>query len=351
MMTSYLMALDERIVSAAPGCFLTNSRYKNESPGPGDGEQNVHAQYAHGIDQPDFAILAAPRPVLICAATQDFVPIAGAWDAFRQAKRVYTRLGFAERMDLIETDAKHGFSIQLREGATRWMSRWLLGKDEAIFEKPSRSFTDRELQCTPTGQVLGMERARSIFDLNREEASRLAAERKKRGAGVRLTSAVRSYDRSRVFVRAKRARSSAPTHAERSAGRVIGLISWSSRRTTGCPFRLCVSSRKKRTAEPGCICTEKASTWMPPPVVRSSSWCGRALRCSPWISADAAKPPCFRGAMDRPASPATTVRRLLSLICSGDRFWVGGPATFYSRQTLPSIVFRKLPMGWKEAPA
>src|SRR5690606_22799197 len=178
MMTSYLMALDERIVAAALGCFMTTSQLKNESPGPGDAEQNIHAQYRHGIDFPDYLIMFAPRPALICAATQDFVPIAGTWDAFRQAKRVYARLGYAEQVDLIETDAKHGFSIQLRESAARWMRRHLLGADDAVFEQSSRLFTDRELTCTPHGSVLRLPGARSVFDLNRQESARLAAARR-----------------------------------------------------------------------------------------------------------------------------------------------------------------------------
>lgn len=180
MMTSYLMALDKRIVAAAPGCFITTSRQKNESPGPGDAEQNIFAQYSYGLDHPDLLILHAPQPALICSATRDFVPIAGTWDAFRQAKRIYTRLGDSERVDLIETDANHGFSVRLREGVARFMRRWLLDKDDVVVEDDFPVFSAAELQCTPQGQALLLDGARSIFDLNRREAERLAAERAKR---------------------------------------------------------------------------------------------------------------------------------------------------------------------------
>lgn len=177
MMTSYLMALDERITAAAPGCFITTSRQKNESPGPGDAEQNIYGQYAYGLDHPDLLILHAPRPALICSATRDFVPIAGAWQAFRQAKRIYSRQGYSERIDLIETDAKHGFSKQLREGVARFMRRWLLDQDDVVVESDFPVFSDAELRCTPDGQVLLLEGARSIFDLHREEAELLAERR------------------------------------------------------------------------------------------------------------------------------------------------------------------------------
>jgi hypothetical protein len=176
--TSFLMALDERIVAAAPGNFITTTRIKNDRPGPGDAEQNIFAQTKHGIDHPDFLLMRAPRSTLILAATQDFVPIEGSWIAYRQAKRVYARLGAPERVDLTETDDKHGYNSELRVAMVRWMRRWLLDTDDAITEGESSTFTDQQLQCTPAGQKLLVEGARSIFDLNREEERRLARRRK-----------------------------------------------------------------------------------------------------------------------------------------------------------------------------
>ncbi len=177
--TSYLMALDERVSCAAPGCFMTTTRRKNESPGPGDAEQNIHAQIAYGLDLPDYMILRAPIPTLILSATQDFVPIEGTWEAFRQAKRIYTRLGYAERVDLVETDDVHGYSARLRAGAVRWMRRWLLNVDDAVTETEFPLEPPEELQCTPGGQVLLLPGARSVFDLNIEKEKQLADLRKK----------------------------------------------------------------------------------------------------------------------------------------------------------------------------
>jgi dienelactone hydrolase len=177
LMTSYLMALDDRIYAAAPGCFVTTTRIKNESPGPGDAEQNIFAQIRYGMDHADYLILHAPKPTLICAATSDFVPIEGAWISFRQAKRVYTKLGFAERMDLIEANEKHGFTEPLRIGVTRFMRRWLLGKDDPVTEPELPTHSDQELQCTPQGQVLLLNGARSIADVNTETAKQFRISR------------------------------------------------------------------------------------------------------------------------------------------------------------------------------
>ncbi len=179
LMTSYLAALDERIQAAAPGCFITTTRIKNERPGPGDAEQNIFAQTAYGLDHADYLMLAAPRPVLICSATEDFVPVEGAWNSFRQAKRLYTRLGVPERVDLVEADEKHGFSKPLRLAVLQWMRRWLLNVDEPADEQEFEVHTEQQLTCTPRGQVLLLKGAKSLNDLYREQARELKSQREK----------------------------------------------------------------------------------------------------------------------------------------------------------------------------
>ncbi|MBC8325082.1 MAG: prolyl oligopeptidase family serine peptidase [Verrucomicrobia subdivision 3 bacterium] len=177
-LTSFLMAYDDRIVAAAPGCFITTHRRKNESPGPGDAEQNLFAQIREGFDHPDFILARAPKPTLILAATQDFVPIEGTWEALRQAQRAYTVLGHPERVTLVEANEKHGFSRRLREGAARFFARWLQGRMIEIKEPdnvPVRN--DADLQVTPKGQVLLLKDARSIFDWFVADEQHWAAQR------------------------------------------------------------------------------------------------------------------------------------------------------------------------------
>ena len=177
-LTAMLMALDPRIDAAAPGCFMTTTRIKNERPGPGDAEQNIFGQIEAGLDHPDFALMRAPKPTLILSATLDFVPIEGTWIAYRQAKRIYGRLGFPERMQLVEADAKHGFDRPLREASTRFMMRYLLDTPSEITEPDEVPIApDKDLYATPKGQVLKLADARSIFQINQDFSHQL---RKKR---------------------------------------------------------------------------------------------------------------------------------------------------------------------------
>src|SRR5207248_1463563 len=130
-LTAYLMALDDRIVAAAPSCYITSLERLFATIGPQDAEQNITGQVAFGMEHADYLTMRAPRPTLVCVGTQDYFDIQGAWTSFREAKLLYGLLGHGERVDLFEYNDKHGFSKPRREAAMRWMRRWLLHKDDA----------------------------------------------------------------------------------------------------------------------------------------------------------------------------------------------------------------------------
>lgn len=191
--TAYLMALDDRIVAAAPGCYLTTFRRLIDSKGPQDGEQNIFGQIGFGMDEADYCIMRAPRPTLICAGTRDATfDFRGTWELFLDAKRFYSRIGAAEKMDINTPDAPHGFTLQQREATARWMHRWLIGGDKEIREVNALpdSFTDEQLRvynepdwtpeqlrCTPQGQVLLLAGEHSTFQVNADRASQMRRER------------------------------------------------------------------------------------------------------------------------------------------------------------------------------
>jgi len=180
--TAYLMALDDRIVAASPSCYICGLYGRLVGTGGAqDAEQNIHGQLAWGMDHADYCLMRAPRPTLLCTATRDFFDIDDAWSTFRRAKRLYTRLGFGERLSLVEAPGAHGYSLLLREAAVRWMARWLLGRDEAITEPPGLEvLTEEEIRCTEGGEVMLLEGARSVYDLNRDHEAELAGQRHRR---------------------------------------------------------------------------------------------------------------------------------------------------------------------------
>ncbi len=182
-LTSYIMALDDRVYCAAPACYLTTFGKLIETIGPQDAEQNIHAQVAFGMDQTDYVLMRAPKPTLICCTTSDFFNIEGTWDTFRQAKRFYTQFGQPEQVNLVESAGKHGVTQTGREAIVRWMQRWLLGVDQDVTDLGSKTWSAKDLQCTPEGQVLLLNGELSVFDLNTERAQ---AFQKNRAAFTKL---------------------------------------------------------------------------------------------------------------------------------------------------------------------
>ena len=173
-LTSYLMALDDRIVAAAPSCYITSLDRLFATLGPQDAEQNITGQVAFGLDHADYLGLRAPKPTLVLSSTRDFFDQHGTWETFREATQTYGKLGHPERVAIVEVDEPHGYNKAHREAMTGWMRRWLVGKDDAPAERDEAIVADAALQCTRTGQVLSDLGGKSVFDLNAGRAVELA---------------------------------------------------------------------------------------------------------------------------------------------------------------------------------
>lgn len=176
-LTSYVMALDHRVICAAPACYLTTFRRLIETVGPQDAEQNIFGQVDYGLEQTDYVLLRAPEPTLISSTTGDFFDIAGAWDTYRQASRIYARLGRPEQIDLVEVEGDHGVQPQNLAAITQWMRRWLLDVDDPVEVAELPVLPESDLLCTETGQVLHAPDEKSVFDLNAEYEAELTARR------------------------------------------------------------------------------------------------------------------------------------------------------------------------------
>lgn len=186
-LTSYLMALEDRIVAASPGSYLTTFSKLIETKGPQDGEQNIFGQIAFGMDASDYVTMRAPSPVLICAGTRDATfDISGTREVFTEANRFYSLQGYPERVAIHEAAGPHGFLVQHREAVARFMHRWLLGSEKVIWELPRSEWPDpvtdvflhslnepvrtqEELYATPEGQVGLLSEERTVFEINAEK--------------------------------------------------------------------------------------------------------------------------------------------------------------------------------------
>ncbi len=176
--TAYLMAADERVGCAVPNCFITSFEKLYSGPGPQDGEANIPGQVAMGFNHADFALLRAPKPTQLSCPNRDYYDIAGAWDTFRESKRLYGVLGHAERMDLFEWDDKHSISRPGREAMLRWMRRWLMNVDDAVVETDFPVAKEEDLHVTQSGHVILDFKGRTLYDFTADRVKELSAKRR-----------------------------------------------------------------------------------------------------------------------------------------------------------------------------
>jgi cephalosporin-C deacetylase-like acetyl esterase len=177
-MTTWLMAVDDRIVAAAPSCFITTVERLFKTIGPQDCEQHFPNQGMRGIDHTDFITMRAPKPTLILAAERDYFDFAGTREAYAQARDVYRVLERPEQVGLFSYDDEHGFSRPRREAAVGWMRRWLADDARPVSEPPLVLQPDAQLQVTRSGQVVGeLDGEVTVVELAQRQAKALADKR------------------------------------------------------------------------------------------------------------------------------------------------------------------------------
>ena len=183
METLQYMAFDDRIQAAFPSCAVASFPAKTKALLIADPEQILYGTLRAGIDHAEMLAAFAPKPLAIGSAIQDYVPIEAARETFREVQRIYRIAGAEDHLRMIETDAKHGLSEELRVGATDWFSLWLSQVSREVEERPADLPSEAEAQCTESGQVAVSLGGRTVVGLNRERAERIAPNRKVPSAG------------------------------------------------------------------------------------------------------------------------------------------------------------------------
>lgn len=195
-LTSYIMAIDDRIKAGAPSCFLTSFTRLCDRCGPQDAEQNLFGQLAFGLNHTGFVVARAPLPVAVNCTHGDFFPFKGTTELFETASKVYTRFGWGDRVIMIDVPGSHGWKEGTRGGSIDWMRYWLKGEkgvlplDMPKLRELSEGSGSRggggggggiprsEVNVTEGGQVLHLPGARSVYDIMRSELQEIERVRK-----------------------------------------------------------------------------------------------------------------------------------------------------------------------------
>jgi pimeloyl-ACP methyl ester carboxylesterase len=174
METLQFAAFEPRIKAAVPVSAVATFRAKTEALLIADPEQILYSTLRYGIDHPELLAAFSPRPLMVGAPTQDFIPIDAARETFSAVAQAYGLVNAGGKLRFAETNDKHGMNQQLREGAIDWLLRWLTDKSQRVIERPAKLISEQELQCTASGQAADTPGAATVSTLNRAYADKIA---------------------------------------------------------------------------------------------------------------------------------------------------------------------------------
>lgn len=165
--TTYFIGLDERIKVAAICSFFSSRERTLELQGPSDGCQHVPYEGREHLELTDFALMVAPKPLLILAGKYDFVDLWGAQQGYAQLQQAYTTLGISNKLDMLTVEDGHGLREEKRYKLTSWFMQWLMNSKKPV-NPPFKLDVERAtLQCTTAGQVnIAFPKALSVMNEN-----------------------------------------------------------------------------------------------------------------------------------------------------------------------------------------
>jgi acetyl xylan esterase AXE1 len=167
-LTTFIGALDARIKTVAPACFVNSYRLLFAGPDP-DSEMSLPGLLSNGLDMADYVELSAPTPWLILATHDDYFTPAGAQLVYEEAQGWYGHYGAADRLRFFVGPGPHGTPLETREAIYEWMIRWLKDGHGDFHEQPVKLYTNHELLVTPGGRVEDEPGSRKLYQAILEE--------------------------------------------------------------------------------------------------------------------------------------------------------------------------------------
>jgi len=165
--TAFTAAVDDRILAAAPECFITSMEYVLKSIGPQDAEQNLYHMLSEGIDHADLLEVRAPRPGLMITTTRDFFSIQGARETFGEVKQFYNMMGAGDQISMVEDDTVHASTKKNREAMYLFFQKYLNNPGSPA-DLDVEVLDEKELWATETGQLATSLKGETIYSLNKE---------------------------------------------------------------------------------------------------------------------------------------------------------------------------------------
>ncbi len=162
----YLGLIDDRVAAVAPVCAVTEREEWLKTGKRVDAEQAIRGAIAQGINYDDFLAAQAPRPLCIGAAASDeYFPIEGVYEAYERTARAYELCGSPDDVELIVAQEPHCSVYDLGGRIFEWFCQALgAGAYDPQNDHPVHDAS--ALNCTTHGSVRdAYEEERTIDDL------------------------------------------------------------------------------------------------------------------------------------------------------------------------------------------
>ena len=220
-MTSLLEAIDPRIVSACPSCYISSLREVCLHCGPQDAEQNIFGQLAFGLNHAGYVLLGGNAVRMHCCF-KDFFPIAGSRETYSVVRDTARNCALdPARYGMTDVPGPHGWKESTRTSSIQWMRRWLAldaSTPEIDVEACRRldpGFDDKKAEhgldgaarnVTPNGKVSALPGFRSIYEYLKDDLSAAEGRRRPMTAAAKAAMAaeragIRPLDKIGVTVR------------------------------------------------------------------------------------------------------------------------------------------------------
>ena len=203
-MTALIMAVEPRVVAAAPSCYLSSIREVVDHAGPQDAEQCIFGQLAFGLNHASFVLMQG-QPVRMHCCHGDFFTFMGSRQTYRTVTETAANLGIAaERYGMTDVPGPHGWKESTRASSVQWMRRWLMDDASALpidvdacrrldigfkLGKVDHGLDNPDYNVTPNGKVSELPGFRSVYDILKDDL-KSARERRARACPQPETAAL-----------------------------------------------------------------------------------------------------------------------------------------------------------------
>ena len=167
-LTTFIGALDPRLKTVAPACFINSYRLLFAGQDP-DSEMSLPNLLSSGLDMADYVELSAPTPWLILATEGDYFTPAGARLVYEEARRWFGLYGAEDSLHFFIGGGPHGTPLETREEIYKWMIRWLKDGKGDFHEQPVKLYNNHELLITKSGNVQDEPGSRKLYQLILDE--------------------------------------------------------------------------------------------------------------------------------------------------------------------------------------